>query len=802
MNPARALVRSPGFTLLAVGVLAAGIGANTAMFSVVRAVLLDPVPWPEARRLVLLQEVKRGDPNPAPASPANYLDWRTQSRSFERMEAMRFVYLNLSDDRDAPDRVQALRVSSGFFPMIGVRPALGRLFTPEDDRPGRDRMVLLANGFWRRRYGSDPAIVGKTITVEGEACTVAGVLPEFPMFQVLNRELDLYMPLAFPESARSRNDHSIGVYARLRPEVNAAQAQDEMEAIARRIEAAYPRTNAGWSVRVQPIVAATVARFGPQLEFLMAAAGMVLLIACANAAGLMLAWSLSRRRELAIRMALGAPRRRIVGQLLGESLLLGLIGGAAGVLLAAWAAAGLERSISHTMLGRMTGFRIDLEALVFAVGISVVASVLFGLAPALRASSFTEGDLMASAAARGSTGRQRGARLLVACEAALATALLIGAAAAARNTLRLLAMDRGIDIHNVLTAQIWIPASRYPTPAAERQLVSRVLERVRALPGVEGATVVNYPALGLLGTETPFDIEGLPPPAPGEARITRFSVVDPDYFRMLRQPVISGRAFTNADGGTVMVSETFARRFFPGESAVGQAIYPRFPAGDAYWYPASTNGPLTIAGVVRDLREDAIDVGPMPQIYLPYEQNPSRILHLLVRTRGAPLAWAAPLRGVMQEIDRDEPLFDIKPYEEIPRQTFSRQTVFGAILAGASGLALLLAVTGIYVLLAWSVARRTREIGIRMAIGAAPSDMARFALWEAMAPAAAGVAAGIAGALALHGVLTKLVPGLTGIDLAAFAAGPAVLLAASAAATAIPVRKAMKVDPVSALRLE
>ncbi len=754
MSGTRTLAANPGFTLTAIGVLAIGIGANTAMFSVVKAVLLRPVPWRDPDRLVQVQEVRRESGDSANASTANYADWREQNHVFEQIAPMRFVYFNLSDNRAEPERVQALRVTADFFRLIDVRPALGRLFLPEEEQAGGHRVVLLANGFWRRRYGSDPTIVGKWITVEGETCTVVGVLAEFPMFRVLNRALDIYAPLTLPASALSREDHSIFVYARLRSGVSLERARSEMEVIARRLASGYPKTNRGWGVSVTPLAETFARPNSEQLKFLMIAAAFVLLIACANIASLTLAWSVSRRKELAIRMALGASRLRIIRQLLGESLILAIGGGALGALVAFWATAWLDRSVSHMMLGRMTSFRLDAGVFGFTGGISLLACVLFGLGPAIRSSKFEVNEALASAGARGGTARHGAGRLLIACEVSLATMLMIGTAVVLRSTMRLLWMERGIDPHNVLTAQIWMPPSRYTGAAAERQFVDRVLHRVRAVPGVEGASVGNYPPLGLIGTEVAFEREGRAAPPPEEAMRARFRVIDPEFFGTLRIPLVAGRTFTDGDAdesrGVAIVSETFARRFLPGEDPIGQRIRPHFPGGDAYWYPYSANLPLRIVGVSRDLREDGIDVGELPQIYLPFAQNPSRILHLLVRTKGAPLGWATAVRSAILDVDRDEPVFDVKTYEEITQETFSRQSAFGAILGTAAGLALILAATGIYALLAWSVSRRTREIGIRMAIGASPSDVAWFALRETLGPALAGVAAGMDGSLAFY----------------------------------------------------
>ena len=809
----RSLTANPGFTVTVVLILALGIGANSTMFSVLSAVVLRPIPWENPERLVNLLEVnaRQGgsgiNNNP---STGNYKDWREQSRVFERMTAFRYVFFNVSDSRAdsraEPERVPGMRVSAEFFPLIGVKPALGRNFLRAEEQPGRDHVVLLSNASWRRRYGADPAIVGRTIMVEGEPYEVIGVLPDFPMFRVGERTLDIYTPLALPSATLSREDHSITVYARLRPSVTVSRAQGEMDIIARRLAAAYPKTNAGWTVKVAPLIEYFASRRRAMLEFLLTAAGFVLLIACANIASLTLAQSVSRRKDLAIRMALGAGRARIVRRLLAESLILALAGGAFGTLLAAGGAAFLNRSIG-TQLFRVTSFGVDPGVIALTVAISLAASALFGVGPAIRASKFDANTLLARVTGRGSTGRRDAGSLLIVSEVALATMLLIGAAVATRSTLRLLRMDRGIDPHNVLTAQLWMPASRYATGAAERHFVDAALERLRFLPGVVGASMVNYPPLGIVGTVVDVEIEGRPAAAPGESMTARFRVIDPEFFRTMRVPLEKGRAFETGDAdetrGVAVVSEAFVRRFLPDGEALGKRFRPLFPGGDAYWYPQSANLPLRIVGIARDIHDaDIYGEEPPPQIYLPYAQNPSRIVHLLVRTQGAPLNWAAAVRGAVLSVDRDEPVFDVKTLDEIATASFSPQSTFGAMLGAAAGLALLLAATGIYALLAWSVSRRTREIGIRMAIGAAPADVARMVLLQALQPAMAGVLLGAGVALALHAVLRAQIEGAEVFDPVAFALPAAILALVSIAASVAPAFRAVRVDPIAALRME
>jgi putative ABC transport system permease protein len=806
----RELAKRRGFTATAVAILALGVGVNSTVLSVVKAVLLRPIPWENPERLVNLLEVnfKQGGYLTS-ASKANYKDWREQCQTLDRMAAFRAVNYNISNrgtPASEPERVSGMSVSAEFFPLIGVRPALGRGFLRAEEQPGRSHVVLLSHGLWQRRYGADPAIVGRAVTVEGESYAVVGVLPEFPMFQVLNRTVDVYTPLEMPSAAPIRDDHSIGVYARLRSGVTLARAQSEMDAISGRLAVAYPNTNTDWNVKVVPLVEYFAGRQRALLEFLQAAAGFVLLIACANIASLTLARSISRRKDLAIRMALGAGRWRIVRLLLAESLILALAGGALGAALAAGGAAFLNRYVSTRELWRIGSFRIDLTVLGLTAGISLAACALFGVGPAIRASKCNAGALLAHTSGRGSTARRDAGNPLIVVEVALATMLLIGAALATRGTLRTLRMDRGIDPHNVLTAQLWMPASRYATGAAERHFVDQVLQRLRVLPGVVGASVANYPPLGILGTAVDFVIEGNPAPAPGAAMTARFRVIDPEFFRTMRVPIAKGRAFEAGDAdekrGVAIVSEAFVRRFFPSEEALGKSIRPHFPGGDAFWYPQSANLPLRIVGIARDIHDNDIDTSGTPQMYLPYSQNPSRIMHLLVRTQGAPLDWAAAVRGVILAIDRDEPAFDVRTLQEITAETFSRQTAFGAMLSTAAGFALLLAATGIYALLAWSVSRRTREIGIRMAIGAAPADMLRMVLRQALRPALLGVLCGAGGAVGLRALLRAQIPGAEVSDPIAFALPAIALALVSIAASIAPALRAVRVDPNIALRME
>lgn len=822
----RMLLNRPGFTAVVVLVLALGIGANSAFFSVVSAVLLRPVPWEDPERIVNVWEtnLKRGEDN-ALVSAVNFLDWRDQNHVFEHVAGWRFLYLNLTG-RGEPERVQGLTVSPSYFPLLRVNPALGRTFLPEEEQPGHGKVAILSYGLWQHRFGSDPGIIGQQIAVEGEPYTVVGVLPsDFRIFRVLNRELDIYIPLTLDHTQLSRegmtaesgtrgdSEQIMFVYARLKPGVLPEQARAEMETIYRRLEQEYPKTNSGQGVKLVSLPDQWSEGFRPTLLMLLATVGFVLLIACANAANLLLARTTVRQREMAIRAALGASRLRLIRQSLTESLLMALLSGAAGLLIAYWGIDLLNGLIPYTAVNRAGEFRLNLSVLGFTLMISLLTGVVFGLAPALQSSkvdlteSLKGGGKGAHSGARG--GRLR--NLLVVSEITLAMVLLIGAGLMIRSLLSLHAVDRGLDTDNVLTMQVFLPRAKYPGGRQVASFYQRVLQRVQTLPGVESAAAINYPPLGLISPTVPFIIEGRTPPTPEEAPVARYAVISPEYFRAVGIPLLAGRQFTEQDAdearGVVVISAGMADRFWPHEDPVGKQIKAQFPEMKAYWVPESKNLPLTIVGVVGNVKQDGIMGVPqddlnLPQIYLPYLQNPSSIMHLIVRTPSDPTRWADTVRREVYAVDNDQPVFDIKTMDDVAAESFSRPRVLTSLLGAFAALALVLAAAGIYGVMSYSITQRTHEIGIRMALGAERRDILKLIVRQGMTLTLTGVAVGLIAAFAVTRVMSSLLYGVGATDPITFMGVSVLLTGVAFAACYMPARKATKVDPMIALRYE
>ncbi|MEK6324526.1 MAG: ABC transporter permease [Acidobacteriota bacterium] len=821
----RMLLKRPGFTAMVVLVLALGIGANSAFFSVVNAVLLRPVPWKDPERIVSVWEtnLKRGE-NSALVSAVNFLHWRDQGKVFEHVAGWRFLYLNLTG-RGESERVQGLTVSPDYFPLLSVKAALGRTFIPEEEQPGRDKVVVLSHGLWQRRFGSDPNLIGQQITVEGEPYTVVGVLSsDFRIFKVLNRELDIYIPLRLDRAQLARNgmtaedktgtrgdaEQIMFVYARLKPGVSLEQAQAAMDTIYSGLEQQYPKSNTGLGVRLVLLQKQWGEQLRPTLLILLGCVAFVLLIACANAANLLLARASVRQKEMAIRAALGASRFRLIRQLLTESLLMALLSGAAGLLLAFWGIKLLNGLISYAVVNRVDEFRLDVSVLGFTLVISLLTGMVFGLAPALQSSKL---DLTESLK-EGPGGATRGGRLrdlLVICEITLAVVLLIGAGLMIGSVLRLHAVDRGLNTDNVLTMQVFLPKAKYPGGRQLASFYQRVLQRVQTLPGVESASLINYPPLGLISPTVPFTIEGKAPPAPDEAPVAQYEVISAEYFHTMGIPLLSGRQFTEQDAnenhGVAVISASMARRFWPHEDPVGMQIKPRFPEMRAYWVPESNNLPLTVVGVVGDLKQDGImgvpqDQVTLPQMYLPYLQNPSSIMHLMVRTPSEPLRWAAAVRGEVYAVDKDQPVFDVKTMDEVVAESFARPRILTLLLVAFAALALSLAAVGIYGVVSYSVIQRTHEIGIRIALGAQQRDILKLVLTQGMTLTVTGVILGLIAAFAVTRVMSSLLYGVGATDPMTFAGVSVLLTAVALVASYIPARKAMEVDPMIALRYE
>jgi putative ABC transport system permease protein len=804
----RMLFKRPGLTISVVIVLALGIGANSAIFSVVSAVLLRPIPWADPERIVSVHEInlKRGVDSQI-VSPANFLDWREESQSFEQMAGWRFVYLNLTG-RDQPERVQGLNVSASYFPLLGVKAALGRTFLPEEEEAGRDRVVVLSDRLWQRRFGADPNIVGQEVTVEGESYRVVGVLPRsFRVFRVLNRELDMYVPLSLDRSQLSRADQSIFVYARLKQGVSLEQAEGEMKALYRNHEQEYREIKEGWGVRLVPLPEQWTERIRPTLLMLLAAVALVLLIACANIANLLLACAAARQKEMAVRMALGAGRLRLVRQLLTESLLLALFGGAMGLLLAYWTIDLLNKLIPYTAVNRIGNFELDGRVLCFNFVITMLTGLVFGLAPALQSSKLDLTEALKEG--RGQTAGVRGRRLLgalVVSEIALAVVLLVGAGLLVHSSLRLARMERGLNLDHVLTMQIWLPRAKYREGQEVANFYQQALQKIESLPGVESASAINFPPLAVQYTTVPFSVEGRAPEE--EPPTARYSIISPDYFKTMGIPLLAGRPFTEQDAdearGVAIISRSMAERFWPNDDPLGKRILPQFPKPQktTFWLPESRNLPLTIVGVVRDVKQEGINDPELPQMYLPYLQNPSSIMNLVIRTQSDPLSYAEAVRREVYAVDKDQPVFDIKTMETLVAESFSQPHVLAALLVSFAALALLLAAVGVYGVMSYSITERTHEIGIRMALGAQGSDVLKLVIGQGLRLVLFGVGLGLLGALATTRILSSLLFGVSPTEPLIFTGVALLLTLIAMAACYIPARRAMRVDPMIALRHE
>jgi putative ABC transport system permease protein len=796
----RMLLKNPGFTIVAVIALALGIGANSAIFSVVNTVLLSPLPYKEPERLVMVWEDRsaRGFPRDTPAA-ANYIDWRDQNQVFESMAAIANESFNLTGVGE-PERIEGRRVSASLFPLLGVEPQLGRAFLPEEDKPGGGRVVLMSHGLWQRRFGSDMNITGKLLTLNGESYTVIGVMPSH--FQFPTREDELWVPIAFTsEEAASRGRHYLEVIARLKQGVTLEQAQAEMKAIAARLEQQYPNQNTDLSVAVTPLHEHVSGEIKPALLVLLGAVGFVLLIACANVANLLLARAAVRQKEIAVRIALGASRMRLIRQFLTESILLAALGGLVGLLLSLWGVNLLKAFIPDN-ISQVQAITIDTRVLIFTLLVSLLTGLVFGLAPATQASNFNlnetlkEGGRDSAAGSRGNRIRS----LLVIAEVAVSLILLIGAGLLLNSFLRLRNVDPGFRADNLLTMKVVLPEQKYSEHAQRSAFYTELIRRVEALPGVKSAAVTTNLPLYRQGNSISVNIEGRPDPGPGQKPSVVTRVISPGYFSTMGIPLLQGRQINEQDRvntpAVAVISETMARRFWPGEDPLGRRIT-----------PGSLSSPpedwITVIGVVKDVRQVELVSDPKPQMYLSYEQadffEPN---DLVVSTNVEPLSLAATVRGAVWEIDKDQPVSNIRTMEAILSESIARQRFSMLLLGIFATVALVMAAVGIYGVMSYSVAQRTREFGIRMALGAQKSDVLKLAVGGGLKLVLTGVLIGLVAAFILTRVMSSLLFGVSATDPATFITISLVLVSVALLASYIPARRATKVDPLVALRYE
>jgi putative ABC transport system permease protein len=791
---ARMLFKNRGFTLIAVVTLALGIGANTAIFSVVNAVLLQPLPFKEPDRLVMVRETCLPKFPEFSVSPGNFLDWKRQNTVFERLVAIRGASFNLIGAGD-PEQVRALHVTDGFFAMLGGRPQLGRDFLPEEDKAGRANVVMLSHGFWQRRFAGDPKILNQNITLSGQSYTVIGVMPETFRFG----ENDLWAPMAFTaQESQNHGGHYISAIGQLKPGVTVDQARAEMIAIAGRLAAQYPEANTGWSVKLMPLLEYIVRSVKPALLVLLGAVAFVLLIACANVANLLLSRAAGRQKEIAIRAALGAGRARIIRQLMTESVLLSVVGGAAGLAMAKWGM-DLLLKLAPQNLPRMSGVSLDGRALAFTAAITLLTGVIFGLIPALQASKPNLNETMKDAG-RGSTegGRRQLVRsALVVLEVASALALLVGAGLLIKSFWRLQSVDPGFNPDNALTVSVSLPRSKFPEENQRVAFFQQLLEKVGALPGARAVGATN--PLPLVGdTVLGFVIQGRPPLPAGAGPSTNFYAVSADYFKAMGIPLRRGRLFTERDAKdaphVAIINETMAKKIFPDEDPIGKRI--TFDGGDSNpdWYE--------IVGIVGDVKQYGLDQATTLQTYEPYTQQTSSSMTLVARTTGDPSNLTAAIRNAVLQIDKEQPIANIRTLDQILSTSIAQQRFSMLLLGVFAAVAMLLAAVGIYGVLSYSVTQRTHEVGIRMALGAGRRDVLRLVIGHGMLLTLIGVAAGLVAAFALTRLMSTLLFGVSPTDLATFGLIALLLVTVALLACWIPARRATKVDPMVALRNE
>ncbi|MCU1267457.1 MAG: hypothetical protein JWM21_3775 [Acidobacteria bacterium] len=789
----RSLLKRPGFTLVALIALALGIGANTAIFSLVNAVLLRSLPYSQPDRLVWVWGNIRNGGSRASVSPLDFLDYRQQNTTFEQFAAVFSVPLpvNLTGNGE-PERLTGAAVTGNYFQALGVQPALGRTFVIENEITGRDQVTVLSFALWQKQFGGDPNIVNKKVTLDGKTYDVIGVMPkDFTVPQ----PAELWVPMTFDvrPQMKQRKAHFLRPVGRLKDGVTLAQAQADTDAVARRLEAQYPDTNKGWNLRLVSLREQIVGNTKPTLFILFGAVGFVLLIACANVANLLLVRAATREREIALRTALGAGRFRIVRQMITESVLLALAGGTLGTLLAVWGV-DLLVTLSADNIPPTAQVKIDASVLAFTLVVSLLTGVLFGLAPALRTLKLNLSESLKEGGRSGSEGAQRNRTrsVLVVVESAVAVMLLIGAGLLVRSLLQLQNTDPGFDAHNVLTMRVDLPEQKYSTPEKSTNFFQQLESRIATLPGVESVGTISELPLSGQPNDMPYTVEGRPPSAPDQGFDDDFRRVNQNYFHTLRIPLLRGRNFTEQEvrqGAKVLIiSDLLARQVFPNEDPLGKRLV-----------MAMGNQAFEIIGVVGDIRHHALELQPAPAMYMPTDDL---WMNVVIRTKGNPAAMTAAVRKEVQAIDPDQPIAAVKTMDQWLDTAVAAPRYRTTLLGLFAALALILAATGIYGVMSYSVTQRTHEIGVRMALGAKQFDVLKLVIRQGMVLVLIGVALGLGGAVALTRVMSSLLFGVTAKDPLTFVAVALLLALVAFVACYIPARRATKVDPLTALRYE
>ena len=796
----RSLRKRPGSTAIALVTLALGIGVNTAIFSAVDSILLRPLPFKDPDRIVSVwEQTPSVGIQQNQAAPANFFDLRNQNQSFAALGAYGPLDINLTGAGD-PERLDGQLVTANVFSILGVAPALGRTFLPNEDQPGQEHVVVLSDALWARRFNRDPSIINRNIALNGESFTVVGVMPRGFFFPV--RETELWTPWAMePDQASGRGDHYLGLVARLKTGVSIEGANADLAGIGQRLAAEYPRTNEGLGFIARSLHTDYVGDLRLPMLILFGAVGLVLLIACANVANLLLAQATTRRKEIAIRIALGARRWTIVRQMLVESLLLACGGGLLGVAGAYWGVEALTKFLPES-LSKLQGVNIDARVLLFTLGVSLLTAIVFGGLPALLASRTTPGATLSDVArdmAGGTSGRHV-RRLLVVSEVALAVVLLVSAGLLIRSFQLLRQVEPGFNPENALTMRMVLPFPKYARKEARSAFYDEVLRQVKETPGVEAAGMITFMPLSFNGMNFSFSVEGRAAPSDLNLPFALFRVVSPDYFRAMGIPLLRGRYFETQDSQdttpVTLINRRLAEQYWPGEDAIGK----RIKVGPA----DSPNSWLTVVGVVGDVRQTGLQVQKL-EFYVPYMQERRSFMaprDLVVRTKADPAVIASAVRKAVWSVDKDQPVSNVRTVNEVFSAAISQERFQALMLGLSAALALVLACVGLYGVISYSVVQRTHEIGVRMALGAQPVDVLSLVIRQGMSLTFAGLILGIVAGTFVTRVLTDMLFGVTPRDPLTFAGVPVLLLIVAFLACYIPARRATRIDPLIALRYE
>jgi putative ABC transport system permease protein len=791
----RSLVRQPTFSAVAVLTLVLGIGTNTAIFSVIKAVLLNQLPYQDPSRLVVVSE-QNPDGNRDLVAPLTYKDWQTQSRSISSLAAFRQLRYAFAG-AGTPLNVQSVRATPNLLgQVLGAKAMLGRTFVPEEGQPGADRVALLSRSFWERHYGGSPGIVGRTIQLDAQPYTVVGVMAaefDFPP----SGSIDVWTPLSFDPNdghARSRKARSLNVVGRLADGVTTEQAQREMTVIASRLATTYPDSNTGWGARVIAAQEQLVTTVRPALLLISAAVGFLLLIVCANVANLILARLSSRRTEIAVRAALGASRWQLARQVLAESFVLAAAGCLAG-LFVAWAGVRFVHALPEGSLPRMNDVRLDGGVLLFAIGISAFTALVFGLVPALHAA---RAGLRDTTNAFSGTTRASSARLLsalVVVEVALALLLLVGAGLMMRSFAQLMRVSPGFEPRNLLAVQIYLPQAKYKTAGDRLRFFTNAVHRVASLPGVQRAAAVSALPMYPVGIDfaLPFTIEGQAPPANGEEPRADIRIASPGYFETMKMALVRGRAIDERDRlgapGAMVINETMARRYFSGQDPIGRIV-------------KNPHGSAAVVGIVGDVKHYGLDSDPRAELFMPAYQQPLNGMALVVRTASDPKLFVDSIRREVLAIDAEQPIFDASAMVDVVARSVFLPRVSMLLLAAFAVSALLLAIVGIYGVVSYAVTERTRELGVRMALGADAGHTLRLVLGKSMLLVFGGTVCGLIVSFAVTRAIARLLYGVSPLDPIVFVGVSVLLAVAGFIAGLIPARRATRVDPIVALRVE